>query len=213
MGRKNNAFTLVELMIVVSILAILAFIGIAYFRGQIFKGNDAKRKGDLNRIKIAVEEYEKDNNCYPQSVSCTSPTTLQPYLDQIPCDPATHTPYYYEPDISNPACARWYRIYARLENLTDAAITPGIGQNDNFYQSSSNAPPPAGTLPTNPAPPPPTPSAQPSVPPGFCGFYGCINGQCQALTLDPATGRCTCTPTYDNSRCNDSCSQPNSQCI
>ena len=53
--------TLVELLVVVSIIALLALISIFAFREQIFKGNDAKRKSDIGRIQLAVEEYEKDS--------------------------------------------------------------------------------------------------------------------------------------------------------
>ena len=81
--------TLVELLIVVSIIILLVLIAIAFFRGQLFKGLDAKRKADINRIKVAIEEYEKDHDCYPppQIVVCDPGTGLSPYLDKIPCDP------------------------------------------------------------------------------------------------------------------------------
>jgi prepilin-type N-terminal cleavage/methylation domain-containing protein len=143
MGRKNNkGFTLVELMIVVSILAFIAIIAIAYFRGQLFKGNDARRKSDLNRISIAIEEYEKDHNCYPLPyiVSCSPGTGLQPYLEKTPCDPRTNSTYEYEYEES--ACPSWYRIYTVLDNPHDSAVTEGIGPGSafNYYRSSTNAP-------------------------------------------------------------------------
>lgn len=65
MGRKNSGFTLVELLVVIAFLAIIAVIIINALRSSLWKGNDAKRKADLDRIKIALEEYEKDHNCYP----------------------------------------------------------------------------------------------------------------------------------------------------
>ena len=43
----------------------MAILIVAYLRSQVFKGNDARRKADLKRIGVAVEEYEKDKNCYP----------------------------------------------------------------------------------------------------------------------------------------------------
>ena len=109
MGRKNSGFTLVELVIVLAIIAILAVIALLYLRGQLFKGNDARRKGDLNRISLALEEYEKDHNCYPPTsqpgsellMECDPGTGLEPYLSKIPCDPVRLSSYYYEYDPDN----------------------------------------------------------------------------------------------------------------
>src|SRR5271157_5862912 len=98
-----SGFTLVELMIVLAFLAVLIAIVIVFFTGQIAKGTDAQRKSDMNRIKLALEEYEKDHNCYPPKdlVTCNvaplNGTGLRPYLEKIPCDPATGSSYDYEP--------------------------------------------------------------------------------------------------------------------
>lgn len=187
MGGKNyrvSAFTLIELIIVIAILAILAVIAIVAFRNQIFKGNDAKRKADLNRIGVAAEEYEKDHNCYPPAdlVVCTPVDSgLQPYLNNIPCDPITHLSYYYEPGPGS--CPAWYRIFTKLENTTDASIFPGIGFNgeDNFYTGSPNAPPPyeSGVV---------------------TGYWGCINRACVPVVVS-SPGHPICNPTYTDPSC------------
>lgn len=128
-SKLQKGVTLVELMVVVAIIAILGSIGVYSFRSQIFKGNDAKRKSDIRRIAVAIEEYEKDNNCYPtaDTVSCSPGTGLRPYLDKIPCDPETNSTYAYETD--NQTCARWYRFSSELESSSEV-----------FYYGSPNAP-------------------------------------------------------------------------
>jgi len=63
--KRKSAFTLIELLVVVAFLSLMILVAIFAFKGQLFKGYDARRKSDLNRIKIALEEYEKDHNCYP----------------------------------------------------------------------------------------------------------------------------------------------------
>src|SRR5258706_11857381 len=145
MGTKNyrfNAFTLVELLIVVAIIAILAAVAVTYLRGQTFKGTNEKRKAEINRIKIAVEEYEKDHNCYPppQLLTCNPGTGLKPYIDRIPCDPITNAPYLY--DYQNSACPSWYRFYTKLQFSADPLATPNIGPNFafNYVVGSANAP-------------------------------------------------------------------------
>src|SRR3990170_6469076 len=96
--KNQSGITLTELMIVVVIIAALALLAFWALRTQIFKGYDARRKGDIARIKVAVEEYEKDHDCYPlpQLVVCDPGTGLRPYLDSIPCDPRTGASYYYD---------------------------------------------------------------------------------------------------------------------
>lgn len=143
----RSGFTLVEVLIVVSIVAFLAGISLYLLSSQVFKGTDAKRKSDINRIQIAIEEYEKDKDCYPtpEIVTCSPDTGLRPYLDKIPCDPKTKSSYYFENDGN--ICPRWYRIYTKLENKQDPYITKigctnGCGPNSlyNYYVSSPNAP-------------------------------------------------------------------------
>ena len=121
MGRKNfkAGFTLIEVMIVVSVVGFLGFLVINFTATQIFKGNDAKRKADLNRIQIALEEFEKDKNCYPQSVSCTVSGSLVPYLSKIPCDQTTNLSYDYRPLGVNPSCPSYYTLSATLQNSKD----------------------------------------------------------------------------------------------
>ena len=64
--------TLTELLIVVAVIAFLALLAFWAYRTQVFKGFDARRKTDIYQIKVAVEEYEKANDCYPlpQLVVC-----------------------------------------------------------------------------------------------------------------------------------------------
>ena len=124
MGRKNyrhSAFTLIELLLVITILGVVVSIGASYTTNQVYKGNDANRKGALNRIAVAFEEYEKD---------------------KVPCDPVTQNPYSYEP--ASGTCPAWYRIYAKLQNTTDTSAVESIGPGGayNYYIGSANAPKP-----------------------------------------------------------------------
>src|SRR5574340_1311498 len=65
MGKK--AFTLLELTIVIALIAILAVILILLLNPwqQIGRGNDAKRKHDLDVLKKVLEDYYNDKGCYP----------------------------------------------------------------------------------------------------------------------------------------------------
>lgn len=147
MKKRFSGFTLTELMVVLGIIAILAALIVMSFNQQLFKGNDSEKKADLDRIKIAVEEYEKDHNCYPTAnsmVLCgTNPSiAVHPYLANVPCNPLTNDPYPYEIDPDNPSCPSWYRLYADLQNEKDPKVITNVGPGDayNYYVSSDNAP-------------------------------------------------------------------------
>jgi prepilin-type N-terminal cleavage/methylation domain-containing protein len=134
--ENKRGFTLTELLVVVSLISFLAILVTSYFRGQIFKANDAKRKANLQRISQALEEYEKDFSCYP-----TTATNLQPYLNEVPKDPVFKTDYGYEKDTAS-ACAKWFKLYSKLENKKDPAYKESIGPGGiyNFSIASPNSP-------------------------------------------------------------------------
>lgn len=204
---RTPGMTLVELVIVVSIIIALVLIAISFYRGQVLKGNDAKRKSDLARITVALEEYEKDHNCYPlpQFVSCNPGTGLTPYLNKIACDPVTHATYFYE--YENNSCPHWYRIYTKLDNTSDASVKGWIGPNSAFNYVSASPNAPGVTYSDN----------QGSTSGGETGasadFYGCKSGACVPLTWSDSRPGPECDPNYQNSSCYGQCGSPTTECV
>ncbi len=185
--KKTSGVTLMELILVILLVAILIMIFITYFRSQIFRANDAKRKGDLDRIKIAVEEYEKDYNCYPPPsiMGCDPGNGLSPYLEKLPCDPTTKASYYYDYDLSS-SCAKWYRIFTNVSDSDSAVMQDcGPGNAYNFYTSSPNAP-----------------SCQLQ---DIGGFYGCRSGVCMPILWDETRPGPECDPNFQSSTCFGQC--------
>lgn len=196
MKRKSlKGATLTEIIIVIVILSALLLIFIALFRSQFYKGNDARRKGDLQRIKVAVEEYEKDHNCYPepQLVTCEPGDALSPYIEKIPCDPTTKSSYFYEYDTAT-SCARWFRIYANLEVASDPDIEDACGPGGafNYYDSSANAP-----------------ACQLSE---TGTFYGCRSGLCVPILWDNSRPGPECDPNFQSPTCYGACNSPATEC-
>lgn len=63
---RANGFTLVELLIVVSIIAILAVIAVPNFLEALTRAKVSRVKSDLRAAATCIEAYGVDNNAYPE---------------------------------------------------------------------------------------------------------------------------------------------------
>lgn len=126
-GMRIKGFTLVELLVTISIIAILATIGISAYSNLQKSGRDAKRKSDLAVIQSALEQYHADQNNYPNTVSFNGSGNIsygsRTYLNKVPIDSITASQYCYlpSPNGCTTACTG-YQLFAKLENVAN-----GIG--------------------------------------------------------------------------------------
>jgi prepilin-type N-terminal cleavage/methylation domain-containing protein len=121
-SRWQSGLSMVEVLIVTAIIGLLVIIAITTLPEQLRKGRDGRRKSDLQKIKIAFENYYSDNDCYPPPEildNCGS-EVLSPYMASIPCDPQTKTKYLYAPEASS--CPQYYRVFSNLELDIDPVI-------------------------------------------------------------------------------------------
>lgn len=95
-GMSRRAFTLIELLIVVAIIAVLAAIAVPNFLEAQTRSKIARVKADMRTITTALETYGIDANAYPFAKSYFTPmpsdrlvplTTPIAYLTSIPSDP------------------------------------------------------------------------------------------------------------------------------
>lgn len=120
--KKQSGLSMIEILIVTAILGLLVILAITMLPQQISKGRDGRRKSDLQKIKIAFEDYYNDNDCYPPPEildNCGS-ADLSPYMASIPCDPQTKTKYLYAPEET--ACPHYYRVFSNLEINIDPVV-------------------------------------------------------------------------------------------
>ncbi len=136
---KSKGFTLVELLVVITILAILMTIGIAVYSGVQKNARDVRRKTDLRSIKVALELYYQTNGKYPNRDWVYS-TTAQPWIPEltsdymsqgVPTDPfnsgnggpwtgTTNYRYaYWALACGGFPAGQFYVLVAQLENKTD----------------------------------------------------------------------------------------------
>jgi type IV pilus assembly protein PilA len=98
MNKKQNGFTLVELMIVVAIIGILAAVAIPKFAQMLEKSREGATKGNIGALKSAVSNYYADQQGnYPQTMlntntwaagpsgaQVTYPAFIPQYMDVVP---------------------------------------------------------------------------------------------------------------------------------
>jgi prepilin-type N-terminal cleavage/methylation domain-containing protein len=106
--KNKQGFSLVELLVVITIIAILSVAAFTALGGNTGKARDAKRQQDLGTIQSALEVYFVEYGEYPSVTPLTNgdnpgggaDTGLVPrkYLSTIPTDPSDETqPYEYLP--------------------------------------------------------------------------------------------------------------------
>jgi general secretion pathway protein G len=101
---SEGGFTLIELMIVMSLIVILASIGLAVYTNSVTRAKESVLKEDLFRMRDAIDQYYSDKAKYPSSLQ---DLVSEKYLRSIPVDPFTNSADTWrevpaEPDPTNP---------------------------------------------------------------------------------------------------------------
>jgi general secretion pathway protein G len=119
---RERGFTLIEVLIVVTLLVILASIGMPQYRNSVLRAREAVLREDLWRMRDAIDQYYADKNKWPQSLQ---DLVSDGYLREIPKDPITDSieTWVTEPadaDPANPAAE------PGIDNVKSGAEGPGL---------------------------------------------------------------------------------------
>ena len=88
LGRRRAGFTLLELMIVLSIIAILAAMAVANYQQSIWRAREAVLREDLFTLRSSIDQYTLDKKKAPQSLQ---DLVSAGYIKSIPKDPVTNS--------------------------------------------------------------------------------------------------------------------------
>jgi len=87
--RKVRGFTLVELMVVLTVIALLLSVVVPDYVGRVKRAEEAVLKENLVVMRDALDKHYADAGRYPRSLD---ELVLKRYLRAIPADPFTRSP-------------------------------------------------------------------------------------------------------------------------
>ncbi|HKD80364.1 MAG TPA: type II secretion system protein [Candidatus Angelobacter sp.] len=87
-SRRQRGFTLIELMIVCSMILILLGVMVPIYKIHVLHANEAVLKQDLYNMRTAIDQYTQDKGKAPQELN---DIVTAGYLHAIPKDPFTHS--------------------------------------------------------------------------------------------------------------------------
>jgi general secretion pathway protein G len=95
--RATAGFTLIELMIVMSLIVILASVGLTMYTNSQTSAREAVLREDLFRMRDAIDQYYADKNRYPASLDAL---VTDKYIRAIPVDPFTNSSETWQTTLS-----------------------------------------------------------------------------------------------------------------
>ncbi|MGE3519738.1 MAG: type II secretion system protein [Vicinamibacterales bacterium] len=109
-ARSARGFTIIELMVVISIIVVLATIAMVQYRQSVIFARESVLKDDLFKMREAIDQYYADRNQYPSSLE---DLVEGGYLRALPKDPMTNS------------ADSWQEVPAELDP-NNPASQPGV---------------------------------------------------------------------------------------
>jgi general secretion pathway protein G len=105
-ARALGGFSLIEIMVVVTLMAIIVGLGTVFFMNQLEKGKTDAARAEAFEIAKALDLYKLQVGTYPSTSEglevLTNPSRGQPLMNSIPKDPWDKEYNYANPGTHNP---------------------------------------------------------------------------------------------------------------
>lgn len=122
--QSQKGFTLIELIVTMTVVAILTTVAMVSFGGTNKKARDGRRASDLQKIAVALELSRQVGGTYPAASGGQAPALITAgYITKWPDDPKAYTYYYTRPTNYT------YTISAYMEDLGSTNGTGSYGNN------------------------------------------------------------------------------------
>jgi general secretion pathway protein G len=82
--RHDEGWTLIEMLVVLSLIMILSSLALTQYRNSILSAKEAALRSDLYLMRDAIDQYYADKAKYPESLDAL---VSEHYLRQVPKDP------------------------------------------------------------------------------------------------------------------------------
>ena len=92
--RGLSGFTLLELIVVISIMGILVSIALPNYRNSILQAKESALRENLYRLRDSIDQYQSDKGKYPDTLEAL---VTDGYVRRIPTDPMSSEPWVEVP--------------------------------------------------------------------------------------------------------------------
>ena len=87
---RPKGFTLLELIVVITIMGVLVSIALPNYRNSVLQAREAVLRENLYRLRDLIDQYQSDKGKYPETLETL---VSDGYLRKIPPDPVSGEPW------------------------------------------------------------------------------------------------------------------------
>ena len=119
-SSRLRGFTLLELIVVISIMGVLVSIALPNYRNSVLQAKEAVLRENLYRLRDLIDQYQSDKGKYPETLETL---VTDGYLRKIPADPVSMEPWG---EIPPEADANTGDAPTGVYNIKSASSQPGL---------------------------------------------------------------------------------------